>query len=276
MLLTNLQATTAGSKQRAVRLPSGDYSNITLDFTLGGTGGGTRTVALDVGGDGSIDWNYSGTPTLPITLTGDLAAAINATWPAKRARWTSRCASSWRQMRLSRWWTTAPASCRPPTWRPTASAWAMWSEFGNSLYAAPYTAGNIVPVQATLGNGGSRASGPVTAAFFAHAEGWGDWYIGSAFFADIAPGATVLGDVLWDTTGFSGTVPVKVVVNPYWRVAESNELNNAAVVTATVIVESVSTPTPTNTPTPTSTRRRRRRRRPRTQPRIRQQRRLRR
>ena len=107
---------------------------------------------------------------------------------------------------------------------------------GASRVANPtYGAGDIVPVQATLRNGGSQASGPVTAAFFAHAEGWGDWYIGSAFFADIAPGATVQGNVRWDTTGFSGTVPVKVVVNPYGRVAESSQVNNTAVTTATVL-----------------------------------------
>jgi hypothetical protein len=62
------------------------------------------------------------------------------------------------------------------------------------LQTRPYRPGDIVPV---AGHAAQRRqpgdSGPVTAAFFAHAEGWGDWYIGSAFFADIAPGATCAG-----------------------------------------------------------------------------------
>ena len=47
--------------------------------------------------------------------------------------------------------------------------------------ALHYQEGVIVPL---------TASGPVTAAFFAHAEGWGDWYIGSSFVKSIAAGGS--------------------------------------------------------------------------------------
>jgi PKD repeat protein len=94
--------------------------------------------------------------------------------------------------------------------------------------AATYLEGDSVAVQATLSNPSSKASGPVTAAFFATAAGWGDWYIGSAFVANIPAGGSAPVSILWDTTGFNGVVSVKVVVNPYGRTGETSTTNNTA------------------------------------------------
>jgi len=232
VLLTNLQITTAGSKQRAVRLPSGSYSNFTLDFTVGGTGGGPRTVALDVGADGSIDWNYSGTPALPITLkTGNLATAVNAYLAGKSG-----------DVDVPLRFFVAPDAA--VTLVDYSAAMVQSTDLvatgisagGASRVANPtYGAGDIVPVQATLRNGGSQPSGPVTAAFFAHAEGWGDWYIGSAFVPDLAPGASQAVAIAWDTTGFQGNIPLRAVINPYGRIAETTMANNS--ISTTVQIE---------------------------------------
>lgn len=71
-------------------------------------------------------------------------------------------------------------------------------------------------------------------AFFAEAAGWGDWYIGSVLVPPMPPGASVPVSVDWDTTGFSGEVPVKAVVNPYARTAETSTGNNSSSTTVTV------------------------------------------
>ena len=91
-----------------------------------------------------------------------------------------------------------------------------------------------VPVAATLANNGTVDSGPVTVAFFAGAPGWGDWYIGADFVANVPAGATVPVSTEWNTLGFQGDVPVKMVVNPYQRVAETTLANNSMLMTVTV------------------------------------------
>lgn len=234
VLLSNLQISTAGSKLRHVRLPSQNYSTVNLDFGVGGSGG-PLTVALDVGGDGSIDWSDAAA-SLPFSFeTGNLATAVNAYLAGKSGEVDVPIrvhVSPDAQVTLSDF-TTAVAtitdltantiSVPPPVGQAsslTSVANEIWAANASAL--SSYRAGDIAPVTATLGNTGNRDSGPVTAAFFATAEGWGDWYIGSDFFANIPAGGSVQAEIAWDTTGFSGTTLVKVVVNPYGRVAESD------------------------------------------------------
>ena len=66
VLLTNLQVTPTGSKTRAIRLPvrPQGYSSVTASFTVSG-GTGPLAVGVDVGGDGSVDWTYTGSPAIP-------------------------------------------------------------------------------------------------------------------------------------------------------------------------------------------------------------------
>ena len=66
-------------------------------------------------------------------------------------------------------------------------------------------------------NDGDAASGPLTAAFFASLPDWGDWYIGSGFVPDIPAGGSANVTIDWETTGFRGDVPIKVVVAPMTR-----------------------------------------------------------
>jgi PKD repeat protein len=89
--------------------------------------------------------------------------------------------------------------------------------------------GDTLRVAASLRNTGSADSGPVTAAFFATAEGWGDWYLGSTFVANLAAGGAATSvQIDWKTSGFQGDVPVKVVVNPTRQVTETVFTNNTA------------------------------------------------
>jgi PKD repeat protein len=254
VLLSNLQISTAGSKLRAVRLPAQNYSTVNLDFAVGGSGANPLTVALDVGGDGSIEWSGSA-ESLPVALkTGNLAAAVNtylATLPPPLGGVGGGYDVPLRihvspdaPITLNDFATsvavatdlTANAINVLPVGQAsslTSAANEIWAANASAL--SSYRAGDIAPVAATLGNTGNRDSGPVTAAFFATAEGWGDWYIGSDFFANIPAGGSVQAEILWDTTGFSGTTPVKVVVNPYGRVVESDSGDN--VKTTSVYIE---------------------------------------
>ena len=101
--------------------------------------------------------------------------------------------------------------------------------------AASPTEGAEVSVTATLRNSSSGASGPLTAAFYAQAPGWGDWYIGGAFVPSIPGGGSAQAVIPWNTLGFTGNVPVRVVVDPYDRLTETNEGNNDASASLTIL-----------------------------------------
>jgi hypothetical protein len=227
VLLTNLQVSATGSRLRYVRLPVATYTNFLLDFTAGSGG----TVALDLGDNGSIDWSAS--LDAPRQLTANLKDALNAYLTGKSGEVAVPVRfylSPLHPITLNDYQATVASNLDL-----TASSITV----GGGVTAATadsllIDAGSTARVQATLSNGSSSASGPVTAAFFATATGWGDWYIGSAFVADIAASGNASVSIPWNTTGFSGTVPVKVVINPYRRVAETNYINNSKAITVTV------------------------------------------
>lgn len=243
LLLTNLRVETTGSRVRYVRLPVQNYATFHLDFTLGETG----AVAIDVGDNGLIDWS---TPADTLRQeTENLAGVINGYLNGK---------SGMVDVPL-RFYLAPDAGVTLNDYRATVNR--TTDLIATQLHIGPNTiqaaavqtttvpADTLVPVQATLRNGGNQDSGPVTAAFFAYAKGWGDWYIGSAYLENLAVGATTQITTTWDTTGFSGTLPVKVVINPYGRVPESNAANNMAQAPATVLPPSFP-PTPDFTAAP--------------------------
>ena len=92
----------------------------------------------------------------------------------------------------------------------------------------------MVTVTATIHNGGGLDSGPLTASFFATPPGGTPWYIGSAFVANVPAAGTATVPLPWNTTGFTGAVPVRVVVDPYNRVTETSETNNEATASLTI------------------------------------------
>lgn len=254
-LITNLQISSAASRVRHIRLPVRNYTRFLLDFTVGESG--SVVAALDIGDNGSIDWSTpSASPAPARWATADLKAALNAYLSGKSGVVDVPVrfyVSPLGAVKLNDY--TAVAA-------PVVDLAAESISVGGSVSAAAlrYNEGEIVPVQATLRNPSSAASGPVTAAFFARAEGWGDWYIGAAFVENIPAGGSALVSAQWNTTGFSGTLPVSVVVNPYGRLDETNKGNNRAVRTVTVYGSDEgepATPTPTRTatatPTPTGT-----------------------
>jgi len=229
VLLTNLQMTPTGSKVRYLRLPARSYNTVTLQFTVnnGDPNPGPLTVAADVGDNGTVDWTYTGSPAYPATLTtGNLASAVNAYLSGRSG-----------EVDVPIRFYVAPFLAlglrdfaATPADRPDVGLTAADIAFG----ASNPTEGDTVPVTATLYNTATLDSGPLTAAFFAAAPGWGEWYIGSTFVSNVPAGGTAQATIPWHTLGFTGAVPVRVVVDPYNRVAEISETNNAATATLTI------------------------------------------
>lgn len=229
VLLTNLQVTPTGSKVRYLRLPAGQYSTATVSLLVsnGDPNPGPLTVAADVGDDDTVDWTWSGSPTYPARLTtGNLATAVNAYLSGRSGEVDVPIrfyVAPFLPLGLDTF--SATPSARPDVTLTTGDV-----AFG----ASNPTEGDAVPITATIRNTGGLDSGPLTAAFYATAPGWGEWYIGSAFVPSVAASGAAQAGILWNTLGFTGTVPVRVVVDPYNRVAETDEDNNEATASLTI------------------------------------------
>lgn len=227
VLLTNLQVTPTGSKQRFLRLPAQTYSVATVQFTVSG-GSGPLTVGVDVGDNGSVDWAWSGSATYPQALTtANLATAINAYLQGQTGDVDVPIrfyVSPFVEVNLQ-------GVAATPAAQPDVSLNAADIAFS----ATTPSEGDEVTVTAVLRNLGSLAGGPLTVSFFATPAGGSTWYIGSAFAPSVPAGGATQAEILWNTLGFTGNVSVRVVVDPYNRLVETNENNNQATAGLTIL-----------------------------------------
>lgn len=239
VLLTNLQVTPTGSKARAIRLPvrPQGYSNVAASFTVSG-GAGPLAVGVDVGGDGTIDWTYTGAPAYPAALTtGNLATAANAYLASVGGQPSADVPL---RFHLSPFATLALTGfAATPTGGTDASIGAGDVTFGGATAIAALAGdpveGDTITINAAIHNPGSLDTGPLTASFYAMPAGGTAWYIGSAFVPNVAAAGTETVPLQWNTMGFTGDVPVRVVVDPFDRVAETNEANNQATANLTIL-----------------------------------------
>jgi len=229
VLLTNLRVTPTGSKLRYAKLPSEEYSSVTLDLSVGTSGSGPLTVAADVGDNGSVDWTYTATSaTYPLPLTtSNLATAFNAYLAGHTGEVSVpvRCyVAPFLDVRLKNYSAT-------PSAKPDLGLTVSDIAFGVS---SPVES-DLVPITVTLHNNGGMAATGHTMAFYATAPEWGEWYIGSTFVPGIPAGGTAEASIVWDTLGFTGVTPVRVVVDPYNRLEEVDEDNNQATTSLTIL-----------------------------------------
>jgi hypothetical protein len=229
VMLTNLALTPVGAKTRFLRLTARSYSAVTLSlqFSQPGVPSGPLAFTVDVAADGSVDWSYAGTPSFPAILTSpNLAAAFNAYLSGRSGEVDV-------PLRI------VPS---PPldtalydfSATPSAKPDATLTSGDIAFSATSPTEGDAITVTATLHNAGSLDSGLLTASFFATPTLGSGYYVGSAFVPNIPAGGIAQASIPWNTLGFTGTVPVRVVADPFNRVAETNENNNQATASLTI------------------------------------------
>jgi len=221
----------SGEAVAQVKLPKVHYGTATMDVLLTQAGNSFVQINLDVGNNGTWEWGYNGSPAIPTTLpTNDLAAALNAfmngatpdadglvTVPLRVSLNTS-----------GRLYLTNLVAT------PDGISDVSISPADVTLNPTNPVEGDTVNVQATLHNTSSYDSGGLTVSFFATPTVGSSYYIGSAFVPNIPAGGTAQASIQWNTLGFTGTVPVRVLADPYNRVAETNEDNNQATASLTI------------------------------------------
>jgi hypothetical protein len=254
----------AGDQLFAVRLPRRPYLTATLDVLLLQAGTTTLTLVLDVGNNGSAEWTAMRTFTEPVifgspdfgsSLSGYVMSAVPdaqgyVTVPMRVNLDTSGDLFLTNLIAIPAAATDASIAAGGVTFggavaaavheSPTNARIAHDNSFIRDTFVdgADPTEGDIVTVNATIHNPGSLDTGPLTAAFYATPPSIGGaggaWYIGSAFAVNVPAAGTATVPLQWNTLGFTGTVPVRVVVDPYNRVAEISETNNVATATVTI------------------------------------------
>ncbi len=225
--------TGAGQQQAQVKLPKAHYGNATMDVLLVEPVSSNTFVQLnlDVGCDASSEWSKNANLAIPTTLsTSNLALGFNrfmagAAPGADGLVTVPLCLSFNVAGRL--YLTNLVAT-------PDGISDVSIGPADVTLNPANPVEGDTVNVQATLHNASGYDSGGLTVSFYATAPDWGEWYIGSAFVPNVPAGGTAQASIQWNTLGFTGAVPVRVVVDPYNRVPELDETNNVATATLTI------------------------------------------
>jgi hypothetical protein len=221
----------SGEAVAQVKLPKVHYGTATMDVLLTQAGNSFVQINLDVGNNGTWEWGYNGSPAIPITLhTNDLAAALNA-FMSNAAPGADGLVTVPLRLSLN---TSGQLYLTNLVATPDGISDVSVGPADVTLNPTNPVEGDTVNVQATLHNASGYDSSGLTASFFATPTVGGGYYIGSAFVPNVSAGGTAQASISWNTLGFTGTVPVRVVADPFNRVAETNENNNAAVASLTI------------------------------------------
>lgn len=229
IILTNLALTPVSSKTRYVRLEAQPYASVELDllFEQSEVESGALSFTVDVGADGLVDWSWAGSTAFPAVITSEeLAAAFNS----YLAGHTGEVDVPVRIVPSPFINTTLATISAIPDNRPDLAVADV--AFGS---VAP-SEGDAVSIEATVHNLGNRKT-ETTVAFFATPIGGSEVYIGSSFLSDVPTGGSAVASIAWDTADFTGVVPVRVVIDPYNRINENIETNNASTVEITILAK---------------------------------------
>ncbi len=214
-----------GTIMTPTRLLAQNYANATLDALITNVGAG-GALNLQVQAGAQTIYSASQTITQPTDIPiGDFAGALNAYLASQPANTSIDVPMT---VTLDH---QADVILTDLALTPGANADVSIASNDIAFGTSSPTEGTNVPITLTLHNTGNADSGGLTAAFFATPTLGSAWYIGSAYVPDVPANGTAQTSIVWNTLGFTGSVPVRVVVDPYQRVAETNRNNNS---TATI------------------------------------------
>jgi hypothetical protein len=223
VMLTNLALAPVGEKTRFLRLPAESYDELSLDilFEAEAAAGEPLSYTVDVGADGNIDWSGSAAADFPVVVTSpNMAAAFNEYLAGK----TREIDVPIRIKPSPSVETALSAFSATATAKPDLAIAAGDIAFG----ATDPIEGDKLSLSVKLHNASSNDSSLLTAGFYATSVDGGERYIGSAFVPNVPAGRSAQAKINWNTLGFAGDVPVRVVVDPFNRLAETSETNNEA------------------------------------------------
>ena len=218
-----------GGLTTLLRVPAGNWTSAALDALVSGVGTGDLTFKLDVGNDGTWDWEETQAVTNAATFaTAQLAAAF-------APYVTGRGPGDVPVDVPVKVYLSQPGQVLLTNMAITRDqAVELVPSF--ALAGTP-TEGATVPLNASVANRGAVDSGPLTVSYYAtqHATRNTPTYVGSTFIPNIPAGESTAATFDWHTLGFTGPVTVTAAVDPFNRLAELDESNNHATSQLTIL-----------------------------------------
>ncbi len=218
----------AGEQTVTLRLPDAAFAGATLDALVSGQSG-NFALKLDIGNDGSWDWQTSGDGQPQTLNSPDLAAAFNA-YRAAQGRSVGETLDVPVRVSLD---TAGQVLLTNMVVEPVAAGEVAptLSDFGT------VEEGESITLEATINN---SANGPITGAtvsFHTTLSDGQNWYIGSTFLPTVPANGSATAAYEWNTLGFTGTLPITATVDPYNRIVETVEDDNAASANVTILAQ---------------------------------------
>ncbi len=214
----------AGNWDATLRIPVGAFDSVTLDTLVSEADSGSITFKLDVGGDGSWDWQATQSIIGPVTLSSpDLSDTFNQYWTDQGAP-TSGTLDVPIKVFLSEPGQVILTNLYVPPAPADATLTAANISFNNT---AP-TTGDHVTIQAVVSNTEALTAKNIIVAFFAGDPQVDGVYIGADFLPVIPGNGTATATLDWDTEGFGGNIDLYVILDLTNRVIEADENNNSA------------------------------------------------
>jgi len=199
------------------------YDTVGLDALFENLITSTFTFDLDAGADGSVEWSGSGTEQPVILSSPELAAGLNAYLAATGDPWGADVVVP---IRVS-------LDTSGDIFLTNFSA-APGGDSDPQVGAGDLTASDTTPMEtdpvtldATIHNLGYLPARDLVATFFAGDPQDGGVYLGSGYVASVPVGATQQTGIVWDTTGYSGSVDLYVVLDVAGQLPEIDEGNNS-------------------------------------------------
>ena len=219
IILTNLRLIPAGSTLQYLRIPANTYSDLraTLRFLQSGVSSGPLAFHVDVGDDGTIDAAYVGTVNFPAEVeTDSLANAFNTYLTGHEGDVDV-------PVRIT---TTPPLSVDLQSYYAMTETLPDVTVLGITPSEGSIVEGDTISLEAVLQNSGTQPSLPFIAAFYLVKDGI-ETYLASQFVAPIPAGQTAATTLPWNTLRNHGTLSLRVLLDPFDRLLEADETNNA-------------------------------------------------
>lgn len=221
----------ASEQLTSLRVAAGAFSTVNLNVLLNPMSNGNITFRLDIGNNGTWDWDTTQIITGSATLqSANLASAFNAYWTSIGSPLTGDI-----DVPVKVHLSTAGQVLLTNLVMLTAPPDATLATGDISFNTTNPTETDPVTVDAILHNPSSHDTGGLTVGFYATQLPGLPLQIGAAYVPNIPANGTATASIVWDTTGFTGTVPMRIVIDPYNRVAETNEANNEATANLTIL-----------------------------------------
>lgn len=225
---------TPGEVTTTLRVRDAAFDVATLDALVSGHGSNFN-LKLDIGNDGSWDWQPSGDGQAQTKPSPNLAAAFNAYRQSQQSRSSDEYIDVPVRVSLDQAGQVLLVN--------VAVERIQAAELELTTLNAPSTAaaGSTVQLTANVTNSSNETVVGATVSFVTTLEDGQDWFLGSAFIDEIGANSSTQAMISWNTTGFTGTLPIRAYVDPYDHFVESNEDDNEA--TTTIEIDDSGIPT---------------------------------